>query len=272
MKDNPARTMSQACALALTAFVMMQSGRAAPEPAAATSEKPAATATEKAAVQPPPEKKGWETTAAAGLTLTRGNSDTLLVTMSLDTQRKWEKSEIGLGLSGGYGEDRSVRSMEYVRGHGDYREMITPRFYTGLHVDGAYDGIANLDYRVVISPMAGYYLVQNDMTSLRFEGGPALVLERYSHQPQSGYWGVRLGERLDQKIGNRAKFWQSLDYVARVDRWSDKYQVTGELGIDTTIIKQWSLRLVFQDVYESIPAIGKKHNDMRLIGGIAYSF
>ena len=40
-----------------------------------------------AAAPPPPETLGWVTTAAAGLTLTRGNSETLLATLSLDTKR-----------------------------------------------------------------------------------------------------------------------------------------------------------------------------------------
>src|SRR5664279_5223539 len=55
-----------------------------------------------AAVTAAPKK--WDTSAAAALTLTRGNSDTLLVTLSLDSKRKGEKDEIDLGVSGGYGE------------------------------------------------------------------------------------------------------------------------------------------------------------------------
>ena len=39
---------------------------------------------------PPPETKAWVTTAAASMTLTRGNSENFLVTLSMDTKRKWE--------------------------------------------------------------------------------------------------------------------------------------------------------------------------------------
>ena len=38
----------------------------------------------------------WVTTAAAALTLTRGNSETFLATLSLDTKAKWEKDEARL--------------------------------------------------------------------------------------------------------------------------------------------------------------------------------
>ena len=65
---------------------------------------------------PPPETLAWVTTAAAGVTLTRGNSDTFLATLSLDTKRKWEKDEVDLGVSGGYG-DNTVNNVEHQQ-HG----------------------------------------------------------------------------------------------------------------------------------------------------------
>ncbi len=263
MKLNLTHTLGQGLALAAAMAVIMPGRLAAAEPAPPTAEKPA---------PPKFEDKGWETSAFAGATITRGNSDTMLLTLSVDTKHKWEKSEAAFGISGGYGENNSVRNTEYFRGFGEYHKLITERFYTGLHLDGNYDGIANLDYRAQVSPLVGYYLIKNTNTTLNVEGGPALVIERYSHQPQESYWGARLGERFEQKISKTTKFWQSLDYVARLDQWSDKYVVTGELGIDTAITKKWSLRTVFQDLYDSRPAANHKHNDLRLIAGTAYKF
>ena len=48
--------------------------------------------------------------------------------------------------------------------------------------------------------------------------------------------------------------------------------MTFEAGIDTAISKHLSLRLVFQDMYASRPAAGKKQNDMRLMAGASYKF
>src|SRR5262245_43538713 len=55
--------------------------------------------------KPPEEKKKWESVAAAGVSLTRGNSHNFLATGSLNTTRKWTKDELLLGISGGYGEN-----------------------------------------------------------------------------------------------------------------------------------------------------------------------
>jgi putative salt-induced outer membrane protein YdiY len=51
-----------------------------------------------------------------------------------------------------------------------------------------------------------------------------------------------------------------------------KYLLTFEAGIDTAITKHLSLRVVFQDMYASQPAPGKKQNDMRLLAGASYKF
>ena len=102
----------------------------------------------------PEAKKGWETTAAAGLTLTRGTHDTFLATAGLNTSRKWEKDEVSLGISGGYGEDTdnsfgtnktTVVNNNFIQGFAQYNRLFTEKFYGGFRLDGAYDGVANLD-------------------------------------------------------------------------------------------------------------------------------
>lgn len=219
-----------------------------------------------------PPKSPWDTTAAAGLTLTRGNSHTMLMTLSLDSKRKWENNEALFGAAAGYGEDKNVNTTDFANAFGQYNRLFTDRFYAGFRVSFNYDGIANLSYRVTVSPLAGYYLIKSTNTSLSVEIGPALVFEKYEHQDPSSYWAFRAGERFEQKITDTAKIWQSLSYVPQVDKWSENYIVTAEAGIDVAINKHWSLRVVGQDVYDSEPAKGREHNDVRLIAGTAYKF
>src|SRR6187200_234895 len=49
-------------------------------------------------------KPGWDTSAALGLTVTRGNSDTLLFTGNIITGKKWDQHEVALGADATYGE------------------------------------------------------------------------------------------------------------------------------------------------------------------------
>jgi putative salt-induced outer membrane protein YdiY len=224
----------------------------------------------------PEPPKGWETTAAAAVTLTRGNSDTFLGTLSLDTKRKWESDEALFGISGGYGDNKvngtTTKNTEFLQGYGQYNHLFTQRFYGALRLDGQYDGIAGINYRFKVSPMVGYYLIKNDRMTLAAEAGPSLIYEKLARESAHGYWAARLAERFDYKLTATTKVWESLEYLPKVDDWSKNYLINFEAGIDTAISKAWSLRVVFQDQYASEPATGRKQNDMRLLAGTALKF
>jgi putative salt-induced outer membrane protein YdiY len=220
----------------------------------------------------PPPKSHWETTAAVGFTLTEGNSETLLATLSLDTKGKWERNEADFGIAGGYGDDHSVKNTEFVTAFGQYNRLLTDRLYAGFRASYNYDGIADLTYRVTLTPLAGYYLIKSTNTTLAFEVGPSAVFEKYQNQADDTYMGIRFAERFEQRLSATTKFWESVSYVPQVDKWTDKYIITGEAAIDAAITKKWSLRVVFQDIYDSLPANGRKPNDIRLIAGTAYKF
>ncbi len=227
-----------------------------------------------AAAEPP---KKWDTTAAAGLTLTRGNSDSFMATLSLDSKRKWEKDEVLLGISGGYGEStvnktNNVKNTEFIQGYGQYNRLFTERFYGALRLDGQYDGIAGIEYRFKISPLLGYYLIKETNMVLAVEGGPSLIMEHLKNEDSRAYWAARLAERFEYKLTASTKVWESVEYLPKVDDWTQNYLVNFEAGIDTAISKHWSLRVVFQDQYASQPAPGRKNNDLRLIAGTAYKF
>jgi putative salt-induced outer membrane protein YdiY len=210
------------------------------------------------------------------VTLTRGNSESFLATLSLDTKRKWEKDDLAFGLAGGYGDstvnDVNSKNTEFVNGFGQYNHLFTDRFYAGVRLDGVYDGIAGIDYRFTLSPIAGYYLIKEEKMTLAVEAGPSVVWEKLKGVDAHSYFGARFAERFEYKITPTTKFWESLSYVPQVDRWSENYLVNFEAGIDTAITTHWSLRVVFQDAYASEPAPGRKQNDLRLLAGTAYKF
>ena len=198
------------------------------------------------------------------------------MTLTLDTKRKWEKDEVDLGVSGGYGDNTvngvNTNTAEFLQGYGQYNRLFTDRFYGGLRVDGQYDGIAGIDYRFKISPMAGYYLIKNTKMMLAVEAGPSLIEEQLKDQPSDAYWAARFAERFEYKLTATTKVWESLDYLPQVDDWAENYLADLEAGIDTAINKHWSLRVVFQDQFANDPAPGRKKNDIRLIAGTAFKF
>ena len=102
----------------------------------------------------PPKDPPWDVSAAAGLTLTRGNSHTLLFTGNVLADKKWDagKNEISLGADGVYGTDHGQENANQLHGFGQYNRLFTERFYGYLRIDGLHDAIAGIDYRVTVGP------------------------------------------------------------------------------------------------------------------------
>lgn len=223
-----------------------------------------------APLTPPAPQPAWETLASAGLTLTKGNSDTLLANLGVTTARKWTGNEIGLGANMTYGEASGVKNVNNYNAFGQYNRLFSDRFYGGLKLTGLKDDIANIDYRLTVSPLAGYYFIKDAATQLSAEAGPSYVIEDLGGVSRS-YAGLRVGERFERKFNDRAKLWQTAEFIPQVDRFS-QYLFNFELGVDSAITQQVSLRAVLQDNYNSQPARGRKANDIRLITGIGYKF
>jgi len=230
-------------------------------------------------------KKKWETSAAAGLTLTSGNSETFLATVTLDTKRKWEKDEFVAGLGFGYGESEvevddgaggtivsNEKTAQFGNAYAQYNHLFTDRLYAGLRVDAGYDTIAGVEYRLKVSPLVGYYFIKNEKTTLAGEIGPTYVLESLEGEDTDSYVAARFAERFEHKLSKTTKIWQSAEYLPDVENWTDKYLINAELGIDSAITPKLSLRVVLQDSYDSQPAAGREHNDIRLIAGLGYKF
>jgi len=237
-----------------------------------------------------PEDKGWESSAAAGVTISGGNSKSFQSTLSANSSRKWSKDEALLGAQAGYGEstvvkradgepDEKNRTEAYIKGFGQWNHLITERFYGGLRLDAVNDAIADINYRFTLSPLAGYYLIKNASTFLAVEFGPSLVHEKVGGVEDT-YAGLRLAERFEHKFSTGARVWQSTEIVPQIDDFNN-FIATSEIGAEAPLTKKLSLRLVFQHVYDSEPAVAgelagdtfyKLKNDTKLIGALAYKF
>ncbi len=233
--------------------------------ARAASGQTAATATAPAPTNSPP----WEASASAGLTLTRGNSQTLLFSAAVAADKKWTRDELSLGADIVYGEDHSVKTADAEHGFGQFNHLFSDRWYGFLRLDGLHDGIADIDFRLTFSGGPGYYFIKTTNTTLRAEAGPGYVYERQSDGTTHSYMTVRFAERWEQKLTDVAKLWESVEYLPQVDRFSN-YIINGEVGVETAMSKKLSLMVLFQDSYHSEPAAGREQNDLKLIAGVKY--
>ena len=233
----------------------------------------------------------WVSSAAMGLTLTRGNSKTLLFTVNALTERKTPKHEIFLGADGTYGEttDQETNDKDRTAGsaHGfaQYNYLFTERFYGYARLDGLHDAVADIHYRFSLSPGVGYYFIKNKTTFLAGEVGPGFVTERV-HDGGRGtnslgqsldrdndqeYMTIRFADRFEHKFSDTVRVWQTAEFLPQIDYWRN-YIINAEVGIEAALSKKLALRTYVQDTYDNEPAPGRKKNDLKWITALAYKF
>ncbi len=212
----------------------------------------------------------WEKSAALGFTLAKGNSDNMTLTANILASRKVDRNEYNLGADGTYGESEGKKNAESLHGFGQYNRLFTERWFGYARADGLHDGIADIEYRFILSPGAGYYFIKKPSATLRGEVGPGFVFEKLGEEYKN-FITLRLAERYDQKLSDRVKLWEYVEFLPQVDDFAN-YIVNAEIGLDTSLSKKLSLRTFVQDTYTSQPAAGREKNDIKLVVAIAYKF
>jgi putative salt-induced outer membrane protein YdiY len=216
-------------------------------------------------------KPAWESSIGLGFTLTRGNSDTLLATGNIQTHKKTLEDEISLGADGAYGENDSVQNVNSAHGFSQYNHLFSERFFGYLRADALHDEIADLQYRVTLSPGAGYYFLRQTNTSLAGEFGPAMVFERLGDD-DNNYVTLRLAERFEHKFTeNNARVWESVEFLPQVNDFNN-FVVNAEVGLEAAVYKKISLQAYLQDNFVNEPAPGRQQNDLRIVSGLKYKF
>lgn len=248
-------------------------------------------AAEAAAAEPvaEEEKPKWETSAGFALTYARGNTENLLFVVNLDTSRKWEKNEIALGASGGYGESQvtttdaagnitreTQKNTDFARAYGQYNRLFSDKLYGYVNAKGLHDDIANVMYRATLSPGVGYYFIKKKQTTLDVEIGPGYVWERKYDEVRNDYDNndyatIRFGQKFQHKFGDRARVWESLEYLPQITDFG-RFILNFEVGAEADLTKKLAIRVVCQDTYDSDPAPGRKNNDIKILTGIQYKF
>ena len=212
----------------------------------------------------------WENSFDLGATITKGNSDSTLITAGFTSALKEKSDEYLLNLFYTYGESEDNSTNDDVLANASWKHLVNDKTYVGARFDFLRDDIADLNYRTSITATAGTYLIKNDVTQLSVEGGIG-----YTFEEQGGidndYANLYIGEFFEHKFNESTKVYQSLTLFSPVDDF-DNYNFIAELGIETTLSKTLSLKVFAQNKYDAQPATGRDSNDIRFVTGISYKF
>lgn len=211
----------------------------------------------------------WKRSLAVGFNMTDGNSDTVTLGVGADAAKKWDLRELLLGAKFAYGETDHETTQKDFKADTQYNHLFTERAYSYLNASFLYDDISQVDYRVLVGPGLGYYLMKDDATSLAIEAGVAYLTEEVGDVTSDAFV-FRFAERYERALSETAKIWQSIEYLPESGAF-EAYLLNNKVGVEAAINHSLSLRMVFEDRYDSQPAPGSEKNDIILNSALVYS-
>jgi len=218
--------------------------------------------------------QGWSSSLDLGASLTRGNSETLLVTASLTLDLDFGKNEFFGNFTYAYGEENSNTTEDEFILMASLSRLITDDglWYWGGRIDGQHDELADIQYRFTTTAFFGHYLVKrpDDSFQISIEMGAGVSTEEQGDIDDT--FGVAyFGQRFNYWITDFTRLYQGLAVFTQVEQTSD-YQAIAEVGIETFLSDSLSFKAYVQNQYESEPALGREENDLRIVSGLSYKF
>ena len=230
----------------------------------------------------------WTGIFDTGLSLTRGNSDTLNFTLGGKAVRTTERDKITVYSTAIYGTsgDPSVTTAHAIRGgiRGDLN--VSERLFVFGFTDFEYDAFQHLDLRNVIGGGLGYHLYKSKNTAFDVFGGADFNQEYYSDvilvnpvPPPPTVLGslhhksaeIVVGEELTAKLNDRTALSERFALYPNLSSGGDfraQFDITA-----TTKLKNWlGWQITYSDRYISNPPFGLKGNDQLLSTGLRLTF
>lgn len=210
----------------------------------------------------------WEGKGNAGITLSRGNGESLRGTAGLELSRSLGEWEVQTTAALLYGRDNGVSSGERVESSFQLNRGQRSRLYTGFSGEFLHDQPARIDWRAVITPIIGWRALEKEHLELDLEAGPGLTWENRDSVTR-GFGSVRLHERLDLQLTKRLHFFQSLTALFEAGD-PRNYTVKADAGLESKLGGSWSLRLAGKAVFhgESRQTAGE---DLLVTAGFGYN-
>ncbi len=217
---------------------------------------------------------GMQSRMHVGVTVTDGNSDTLLVNAGATSEGNLAEG-IALLVGGdvNYGESRVAgqkeTTLENARLFANIKRDFSERIFGALDSGLSYDRIADLDYRFLVGPALGVHLIRRERVNATMEVGPAYLWEK-SDGERDDYMVLRIAERIRAQVSDTAHLWQSAEFIPKSNDFGT-FLLQAEVGAEAAMTHKMNLRVVLRHQHDSTPADGLDRNDLTLLAGLSIS-
>ena len=228
----------------------------------------------------------WSALLDTGLSLTRGNSESLTYNLSVKAARVTDRDKITVYTTAIY-TNSTVNGLNQttanaIRGgvRGDLN--ISDKFFVFGFTDQEFDQFQDLDLRSVFGGGFGYHVIKTKNTVFDVFGGGSYdadffgALAATATKPATPAVTLKTGEAVtgenfNTKLNNRTTITQIFSFYPNLSETGNyRFQ------FDTTAatkLKNWlSWQVTFSDRFLSNPLPGFKKNDLLLSTGVRFTF
>ncbi len=217
----------------------------------------------------------WSGSADAGLSATRGNSDTLLISLGTQAARATQRDKLSLNAAALFARNSttgvSITTAEAIRGGARYDRDISKRLFGFGLTDLEHDKFQQLKLRLVLGGGLGYHARKTERMRLDLFGGGSYNREKFSTGLTRNSAEALFGEELSYKLSAVTSLSQRAVLFPNLSDFG-KYRFAFDLTGVTKLTRQLGLQATISDRYQSNPLPGIKKNDLLLTTGIRWTF
>lgn len=223
-----------------------------------------------------PQEK-WTGSIVAGALITRGNSDTDNVNVSVDAVRRREDDR--MTASAGYlfgrqedpstGDDSTTVDNWFLLGKYDY--FLSEKLYLYGLARIERDRIADLDLRVSPSVGVGYQWVERPDFNFSTEAGLGWVYEDFETGDSEDHFAARFAYHVDKQLNDKVSVFHNLEYLPSLEDISD-FNLNTDAGIKASMTDRMFTQFKIEWRHDAEPAPGAEKNDLRYILGVGWQF
>jgi putative salt-induced outer membrane protein len=245
-----------------TALILLIALGASPAFAQAPAAAPADT--------PPPPP--WTGSFGAGLSLTRGNSDTTNVNLSFDSKYDPKNGYLfkaeGLYLRGRT-EGQDTANRLFLQGRAE--RTFTPRTFFFAQLQYVRDTFKAIDYLVAPTAGIGYKVVDTPATQFTVDTSIGLVAEKNPGIDVKRSVAWLASEKLSHKLSDTATLTHSAQALWKMEDLTDGLY-TVSVGVAATLTARSQLKAELLDTLKGDPPLNTKTNDVALLVSVVFKY
>jgi putative salt-induced outer membrane protein YdiY len=208
---------------------------------------------------------------AAGLTLTKGNSDTRTFNLALALEYRSRPRNL-VKADGFYlnSREEGVSSVARTSAHLRDEYSVSSRYFAFADLQFLKDQFKSIDSLVASTVGAGIFLVKNDKEELSADLGAGVITERDEGLDRTTSGVVRAGESYRLKISKSANLVENAFALWKTRDLADGYYHF-ELALGAAVNDHAELKIALLDEFKNKPPFSTiKKNDLAGIVSIGY--